>query len=249
MVTALVDNILYEYSYAQLYLLVFLYFIFLYYALAPIFLWVCKLLSVKNIVHKIIDKDVPQKQINLEKMHSLKSIFIFGFSAFPVIYLVRINVVVLLPDTVLNIIIGILILTIWNEIHFYVVHRIMHLPFFMRNVHVVHHKSVIPTVYSVYSFHWFEALLLSTVPITLVLFIPLSPIAIFMYPLASILLNYAGHCNYRFGNGQGADWKLFGTHHNAHHVKFTNKYGFASNMLDKINDKIIQVRVSQKDNR
>jgi lathosterol oxidase len=246
MITALVDNILYEYSYPQLYVLVFLYFIFLYYALAPVFLWGCKLLSSKNIVHKIVDKEVSQKQIHLEKKHSLKSILIFGFSALPVIYLVRINALVLLPDTTINIIIGILILTIWNEVHFFVVHRIMHFPFFMKNVHAVHHKSIIPTVYSVYSFHWLEALLLSTVPITIVLIIPLSPIAIFLYPLASILLNYAGHCNYRFGDGQGADWKLFGSHHNDHHVKFTKNYGFASNLLDKINDKLRQMRLSQK---
>jgi sterol desaturase/sphingolipid hydroxylase (fatty acid hydroxylase superfamily) len=79
-----------------------------------------------------------------------------------------------------------------------------------------------------------------------VLFVPLSPLAIFLYPLASILLNFAGHCNYRFGNGQGADWKLFGTHHNAHHAKFTKNYGFASNLLDKINDKINQMSLSNK---
>ena len=248
MIKELVNTILYDYSYLQLYGLIFLYFIFLYFALAPIFLWVCKLLNRQNIVHKIIDKEVTQKQIYWEMRHSLKSIFIFGFSAFPVIYLVRIDAIGLLPDTLFNVIIGVIILTIWNEVHFFVVHRIMHLPFFMKNVHVVHHKSITPTVYSVYSFHWFEALLLSTVPLTLVLFVPLSPIAIFVYPLASILLNYAGHCNYRFGHGLGADWKLFGTQHNAHHAKFTKNYGFASNMLDKISNKIVQTRLSQKDN-
>lgn len=238
MIEEQVNRILYDYTYLQLYGLIFLYFIFLYYALAPLFLWICKLLSSKNIVHKIIDKEVPQKQLSFEMLHSLKSIFIFGFSAFPVIYLIRIDAVVLLPNTPVNVIIGVLLLTVWNEVHFFVVHRIMHLPFFMRNVHIVHHKSKIPTVYSVYSFHWLEALLLSTVPLTFVLFVPLSPIAIFLYPLASILLNFAGHCNYRFGNGQGADWKLFGTHHNEHHAKFTKNYGFASNLFDKINDKI-----------
>ena len=249
MLKELVNNILYNYSYVQLYGLVFLYFFILYFALAPTFLWVCKFLNKKNIVHKIIDENVPQKQVQREMLHSLKSVFIFGFSVFPVIYLVRLGVVTLIPDSPLNIIIGILLLTIWNEVHFFIVHRMMHLPFFMKNVHFVHHKSRIPTVYSVYSFHWFEALLLSTVPITIVPFLPFSPIAIFLYPLASILLNYAGHCNYRFGNGQGADWKLFGTHHNEHHTKFTNNYGFASNLLDKLSDKINQLRLSKKDSQ
>jgi len=246
MIKELVNAILYEYSYVQLYGLVFLYFLFLYFALAPAFLSVCKFLAKKNILHKITDRGVSAKQIRFELLHSLKSIFIFGFSAFPVIYLVRIDAVTLLPDTLLNVVSGILFLTIWNEVHFFVVHRMMHLPFFMKHVHTIHHKSITPTVYSVYSFHWLEALLLSTVPFTLILFFPLAPLAIFIYPLASILLNYAGHCNYRFGDGKGASWKLFGTHHNAHHAKFTKNYGFASNLLDKLNDRINQPRADQR---
>jgi len=213
---------------------------------APIFLWACKFLIHYNIVHKIIDKAVPKKQLRWEKLHSLKSIFIFGFSAFPVIYLVRINAITLIPDTFFNVILGIVLLTIWNEVHFFLVHRLMHIPFFMKNVHVVHHKSIVPTVYSVYSFHWLEALLLSTVPFTLVLFMPLSAMAIFIYPFASIILNFSGHCNYRFGNGEGAAWKLFGTHHNEHHTKFTKNYGFASNLLDILNDKLSRFRLSKK---
>ena len=140
MLKELVNNILYNYSYVQLYGLVFLYFFILYFALAPTFLWVCKFLNKKNIVHKIIDENVPQKQVQREMLHSLKSVFIFGFSVFPVIYLVRLGVVTLIPDSPLNIIIGILLLTIWNEVHFFIVHRMMHLPFFMKNVHFVHHK-------------------------------------------------------------------------------------------------------------
>ena len=240
MIKEVVNSVLYEYSYIQLYGLVFLYFIVLYFVLGPIFLGVCKLLSNNNLIQKIIDREVSKKQIHFEMLHSLKSIFIFGFSALPIIYLVRVEAINLIADTPFNIIFGVLLLTIWNEIHFFTVHRMMHLPFLMKKVHYIHHKSVTPTVYSVYSFHWLEALLLSTVPLTLVLVLPLSPMAIFIYPLASILLNYAGHCNYRIGIGEGADWKLIGTNHNAHHAKFTKNYGFASNILDKINASIGQ---------
>ncbi|MCF6351011.1 MAG: sterol desaturase family protein [Flavobacteriaceae bacterium] len=201
---------------------------------APLFLWLCKVLANKNIIHRIIAAFASKNQIQFERLHSLKSIFIFGFSILPVIYLIRKDIVILLPNTFINILIGILILTIWNEIHFFIVHRIMHIPFFMKKVHRIHHKSKIPTVYSVYSFHWFEALLLSTVPITIIIFIPFSPLAIFLYPLCSILLNYAGHCNYRFGNGKGKNWYLFGTLHNEHHYTLRKNYGFASNILDKL---------------
>ena len=241
MISEAVHFILYESSYLTLYGLVTAYFLLLYFGLAPVFLEACKFLSRKKIVHKIINKEVSEKQIRWEILHSLKSIFIFGFSAFPIVYLIRSGTISLLPDTTFNIFLGIIILTVWNEIHFFAVHRLMHLPFFMRKVHLIHHKSNIPTVYSVYSFHWFEALLLSTVPLTIAIFVPFAPIAIFLYPLASILLNYAGHCNYRFGNGTGQSWKLLGTNHNDHHARGRKNYGFASDLLDKLNTSLGQL--------
>jgi hypothetical protein len=54
----------------------------------------------------------------------------------------------------------------------------MHQKFMMKQIHYIHHKSNIPTVYSVFSFHWIEALLLSTVPITIIPLIPFSIVAV-----------------------------------------------------------------------
>ncbi len=238
MIQKQVDAILYEYSYPQIFVLVLVYFVILYLVLAPLFLSVCKFLARKGLLHRITEKEPSKSQIYYEIRHSLLSVFIFGFSGIPIIYLIRTDRITLLADSPLNIITGLLLLTLWNEIHFFIVHRIMHLPFFMKRVHFVHHRSIIPTVYSVYSFHWFEALLLSTVPVTLAPFVPLAPLAIFLFPLVSVLLNYSGHCNFRFGHGKGADWKLFGTYHHQHHSKGRRNYGFASHLLDKLNEKI-----------
>lgn len=228
-----VKQILFDFTYLQIYLLVFFYFCLLYFALAPLFLYICKCLQKKEILHRIVDKEVSKEQIRYEIIHSFYSLIIFGFSGIPVIYLIRIGWIDLLPDTFFNVLGGILILTIWNEIHFFVVHRLMHLPYFMRRVHYVHHKSKVPTVYSVYSFHPLESFLLSTVPLTIAVCLPFAPLAIAFYPLASILLNYAGHCNYRFGKGAGNSWTLFGTRHNEHHSKGRRNFGFASDLLDK----------------
>jgi len=230
----LIENILYEYSYVQLFALSFGYFMLLYFGLAPLFLLVCKFLARKKLIHLIDNRKVKPGQLAFEKWHSLKSIAVFGFSIIPVIYFVRMGWITLLPDTWINILIGLVVLTLWNEVHFFAVHRIMHKRFFMKNIHFVHHKSITPTVYSVYSFHWLEAFLLSTVPITIAPFLPFSIIAIFIYPLVSILLNYAGHCNYRFGSGKGEAWWLFGTNHNKHHSKGKKNYGFALNFLDRL---------------
>ncbi len=211
-----------------------MYFIFLYFGVGSLFLFVCKILEKKRLLNKIESKEVSKKQIAFEIKHSIKSIVVFGFSIMPIIYLIRINVVELVPNTWFNIVAGVTLLTLWNEVHFYIVHRIMHQKFMMRNVHYIHHKSRVSTVYSVFSFHWLEALLLSTIPLTIVPFIPFSIVAVFIYPLVSILLNFAGHCNYRFGDGKGTSWKLFGTYHNEHHSRGRKNYGFSLNFLDKL---------------
>lgn len=232
MIKVQLDDFLYHYSFATLFGLTFLYFLVLYFGIAPLFNGACNLLYSKKILHKIVPKEATKKQVLFELKHSLKSILIFGTSVIPIIYLTRLGVITFLPNTIFTVLLGLVILNLWNEVHFFIVHRVMHLPFFMKNVHYIHHQSKVPTVYSVYSFHWLEALLLSTVPLTIALFIPLSPIAIAIYPLVSVLLNYSGHCNYRFGNGTTKSWFLFGTHHNEHHFKNRKNYGFLSPFLD-----------------
>jgi lathosterol oxidase len=230
----LIENIISNYSYFELFGLTFVYFLFLFFGIGTLFLAVCRFLEQRGVLNKIKDKKVPKEQITFEIKHSLKSIVVFGFSVIPVVYLIRTGHVDLLPNTWFHVLLGILILTLWNEVHFYLVHRLLHQDFMMKHIHFIHHQSSIPTVYSVYSFHWIEALLLSTVPLTIVAFIPFSIVAIFLYHLASILLNFAGHCNYRFGNGKGNTWRLFGTHHNEHHSHGRKNYGFALNFLDKL---------------
>lgn len=226
---------IYGYSYVQLFFLTTAYFIFLYFGLAPVFQYSCKLLYKNSLLQKISPRTPTREQIRFEIKNSSRSIIIFGFSSWPLIYLIREGAITLLPDTAFNITSGLIILTIWNEVHFFIIHRVMHLPYFMRRVHAIHHRSATPTVYSVYSFHWLEAFLLSTVSLTIAPFISFSPIAIGLYPLVSVLLNYAGHCNYRFGSGKGPSWKMLGTRHAEHHIKQSKNYGFATNFLDWLN--------------
>ena len=222
-----------EFSYPGLYFLTFAYFLFLYFGIAPLFLKCCQYLERKRLVTKINTKPLPANQIRHEIYHSTKSIIVFGFSLLPIIYLIRENIIQLSGNSFVNVLTGVFILTIWNEIHFYTVHKILHLKPFIKSIHYVHHRSVVPTVFSVYSFHWFEAFLLSTVPISIMPFYDFSILAVFIYPLVSILLNYAGHCNYRFGRGNGPSWLQIGTHHNDHHRKGKKNFGFALYLMDK----------------
>ncbi|MEI7978346.1 MAG: sterol desaturase family protein [Bacteroidota bacterium] len=234
MIETLLNNLIYQYTYTTLFLMSFGYFIFIYFVIAPSFNGMCKLLARKKLLHKITLKEVTKKQLLFEIKHSFSSIIIFGISIIPIVFLIRQGTIHLLPNTVFNFVLGLLILNLWNEVHFFIIHRILHMPFFMSKVHYIHHQSKVPTVYSIFSFHWFEAILLSTVPLTIALFIPFSFLSIAFYPITSALINYAGHCNYRFGNGSGKSWLLFGTNHNEHHYKNKNNYGFLLNVFDKL---------------
>ena len=149
----LYTDFIYNSSYAEVYLVVLLYFMLLYFGLAPVFRQACIWLESKKLLNKIVDKKVENRQTRFEILHSLKSVFIFGFSGIPIIYLIRNGGIELIDDSLLNVLWGVLLLNIWNELHFFVVHRIMHTRFFMKRVHFIHHRSTIPTVYSVYSFH------------------------------------------------------------------------------------------------
>ena len=228
----IIEDILYNYSFLELFILSFIYFLFLYFGIGSLFLIACKALARFKLLHKIIPGEVRKEQLVYEIRNSLVSIFIFGLSILPIIYLIRAEYISLKPNTTGNILIGLFLLTIWNEIHFYIVHRFMHIPIMMKKFHYIHHRSKTPTVYSVFSFHWLEATLLSTVPLTLLPFIPLSIVAVFIYPLVSILLNLAGHCNYRFGRGRGNKHLLIGTLHNEHHSRGRKNFGFALSILD-----------------
>lgn len=234
MTEELITHIIYSYSYPILFLLTLVYFSILYFVLAPTFLYACKGLKRLGLVNQISPAVRSTTQLKFEIKHSFHAIIIFGFSVIPIIFLIRTGTITLSESTITNTIVGLLLLIIWNEVHFFIIHRFMHTPFFMRTVHHIHHASKVPSVYSVYSFHWFEAFLLSTVPLTILPFINLSSLAIFLFPIVSILLNFAGHANYRFGKGHSANWTLFGTKHHAHHQQFSKNYGFASGLLDKL---------------
>ena len=234
MKSGLLHTILFETPYPVLFLLTTGYFLLLYFGVGKLFSRVTDWLVQTKRAVKIVDKPVSDEQIHTEIRHSLVSILLFGLSSLPIIWLARNGWISFAPDTFFTIVIGLIILNAWNEIHFFIVHRLMHTPFFFRKVHHVHHRSFVPTVWSVYSFHWFEALLLSTVPLTILPWLPLSPIAVALYPLSSILINFSGHCNVRFGNGKGSPFRLFGTLHNEHHSKGRKHFGFITPIPDYI---------------
>jgi lathosterol oxidase len=232
MLQELLTFIFQEATYPEIFGYLVVYFLLLYFGLGNLFAKVCQLLASGGYLEKINQQPVTLAQIKFEIRHSLISILNFGLSGVLVIYLVRQEVLQLRPDSFLSVFAGLLLLTLWNEIHFFLVHQLMHLPFFMRRVHWVHHRSKVPGIYSVYSFHFLESLLLSTVQVIIMPLVQLSPLTITFFPIVSLLLNLAGHCNYRVKPEYLPSWLHFATRHNQHHRKNSAYFGFALPVLD-----------------
>lgn len=228
---------LFSMSYFEQYFYVLFYFLALYFLLGPLFLGVCRALRSQGILEKIVHQKIAIWQLRYEVFWSFKNILIFAATGIPIVYLLRRGIVDIVPNSLWNVVWGLLLLSLYNEVHFYLVHKLLHKPFFFKRVHYVHHRSKVPTIWSVFSMHWFEGLLLSLVPLIVILFVPLAPLAIVLYPMLSILLNFSGHCNYRFGKGKSPFWLTWATRHNAHHHKKGRTYGFALPLMDKIFNK------------
>jgi sterol desaturase/sphingolipid hydroxylase (fatty acid hydroxylase superfamily) len=129
----------------------------------------------------------------------------------------------------------VIVLFLWNEIHFYCVHRLLHSSWLVRRVHWVHHHSKEPTVFSTFSFHWVEAFLLGTVIVLPLAVYPFQLIAILSLPVISITLNTLGHCNYELFPGSYFSRLFhFSNRHSLHHKKGRGNYGFMLPWFDLI---------------
>lgn len=127
------------------------------------------------------------------------------------------------------------VLAIWNEVHFYVCHRLLHTRWLFRHVHSVHHRSRVPTPFSTYAFHPVEATLLGSVMVLLQLFYDVSIYGAIFYPLVSLTMNTLGHLNYSVLPGHWWSAPLRASeHHGLHHRKVQGNYGFQLPVLDQV---------------
>lgn len=125
------------------------------------------------------------------------------------------------------------LLYLWNDLHFFVIHRALHWKPLYRSVHIWHHRSVISTPFSAYSFHPLESFLLGSVmPLALVLH-AFSPWALLGLTLMSLLLNVSGHLPHEQIRNGFALLRPHSRYHNRHHREFHTHYAFSLVWLDR----------------
>lgn len=172
-------------------------------------------------------------QIAKEIRHSLISIVIFGAYGALTFEAWRYGLVTIeFEASWPRIVTDIAILVVWNEIHFYTMHRLLHTRWLFRNVHRVHHESAVPTTFSTYSFHWIESILLGSVMILAMLVRPFSAAALLALPIISLLLNTIGHWNYDLF-AYCAGMRSASVEHTEHHLRVNGNFGFYMPFFDR----------------
>ena len=184
---------------------------------------------------RIDTRPVPPAQRQREFRLSVMSILIFGIGLVVPWGLLTLGWARVAEDPAWwRVLIECAVLMLWNELHFYVSHRLLHTrP--LRRFHVPHHRSLVTTPWSTYSFHPVEALMLGSVPLIPMLLHDFSFTALALLPLWSIVVNNLGHANYEFsGTQQPAGWQGATRRHHLHHTRYHGNYGFLAAWPDRL---------------
>lgn len=128
----------------------------------------------------------------------------------------------------------ILVLVAWNDVHFWINHRLLHTRL-LRRFHLPHHRSVVTTPFSTYSFHPIEALMLGNVIMLPMVLYDFSFWSLASVPLFSLFFNCIGHANYDFfPKVSYAHWFAASRRHHLHHACYNGNYGFQFTFMDRL---------------
>jgi len=214
-------------SWERTFFLTFIFFSFIYFTSALLAQLLARYFS-KNEVGNSINPKPSHQQIFKEIRLSLVSIFIFSLQAIGIQWAYTKGIIHIEWNIIwYTLPFEILALFLWNEIHFYAAHWLLHRKWLFKKVHFIHHRSTSPTPFSTYSFHWFEAFLLGTVIFLPLLVYNFQFLALISLPLLSIFLNVLGHWNYdMFPEKSSSHILKFSFRHSMHHKWIKGNFGF-----------------------
>ena len=189
-------------------------------------------LITRRVNRPIETRPLNEGQIRTEILNSLRSILLFGLGMTSVWTAYRLGWVnINLHASIGLIVLEMLLLVFWNDLYTYATHRFLHVK--LKKTHVTHHKSVTATPFTAYSMSSLEALLLSAVLPTAMLLHDFSAAALIFLPIWSILINTLSHSNCDlFPRAQEDSLLGFIKHHQAHHSRYHDNFGFFFSQLD-----------------
>lgn len=212
------------------------YFAVLYFATALAALWLTRVALPRIGFGRTLDpRELPADQYRREIAQACVSILIFGAGVVLPWSILKLGWASLTPDpSAVRVAAEVAALFLWNELHFYACHRLLHTRV-LRRFHADHHRSHVPTPFSTYAFHPVEALLLGSVPLVPMLLHDFSFEALLCLPVLSILLNVLGHANYELSRSAPARGLLGASRRHAlHHARYHGNYGFLLPVFDRL---------------
>ena len=193
---------------------------------------------------KIRDRSPDWKQMRREILASLRSAAIFaGVGGLTIAGLMAAGFDLVYGDPLARgwpyFIFSTLMLIVLHDAWFYWSHRLIHHPKLFRRVHREHHKSHNPTPWTAYSFDPAEAVVNAIYLPLVLLLIPSSAMAIFIFINHMMIRNAIGHCGYElfpsWRNGRPVfDWMTTVTHHDLHHEQAGWNYGLYFTWWDRL---------------
>lgn len=126
-----------------------------------------------------------------------------------------------------------------HDTYFYWMHRIMHHKALFKIFHLVHHKSVTPSPWTSYSFHFLEAIVEGSILFVLVLIMPMHAVTVGLFTVSAFIINVYGHLGYEtmplwFRRSVLFEFVNTSLHHNLHHSKFKGNYGLYFRVWDRV---------------
>jgi len=126
-----------------------------------------------------------------------------------------------------------LVLPLLHELHFYCIHRMIHIPLLYRWVHSVHHNSINPSPWSSLSMHPVEHLLYWS-GVLLHLIVPSHPLLALFHLQITGTGAVVGHIGFdRIETGEGRTQPTHAYAHYLHHKYFEVNYADGALPLDK----------------
>ncbi|WP_425617640.1 sterol desaturase family protein [Anatilimnocola sp. NA78] len=125
-----------------------------------------------------------------------------------------------------------------HDTFFYWTHRFMHWRPVFKYMHLGHHRSVAPTPWAIFAFQPAEAVVQFLCIASLVLFLPLHPLAFLLFLWIDTQVNTAGHTGYEMVPKFISQHPFFRglntvTHHDGHHTNMNKNFGSFFNVWDR----------------
>ncbi|WP_262694657.1 sterol desaturase family protein [Kordiimonas aquimaris] len=197
--------------------------------------------ALKN--RKIKKKKAGFRQMAREFKSSIVAAAVFSASGFFIDLGIRADVITIYGDMALYgtgyFIASLIFMIVAQDAYFYWTHRLLHLPRMMKRGHTEHHKSIIPTPWTAYSFNVIEAGVHAAFVPLFLLILPMHGLAIFLFLTHMIIRNAVGHSGYEIFPRSWAVHPILGqitmvTHHDMHHTSGNSNFGLYFTWWDRM---------------